>query len=453
MERNTTVATAGQGLILSSGGAIAGTADLVGGDLILKSGIATGIGSSAISFSTATAQGSTNTTDNLPTEKMKIYGNGQVGIGIAPITIGYGELPTLQLVGGLMIGATSFINWYISDARMGSLPVTTNFGYYSPSADFEIQGYSGNSGGGGGGFTRHFHINDNGQSADGAVGIGTVTPTGNLQVSQRSQGFGLITTNGTTTIVGVGTKFTNVFKIGDTITVWGETARIIATITDDTHLTSTIAFSTSASSLHYTIVGSDIFTVKGNGNVSIGVTSPTASLHLRAGTTAIGTAPLKFISGPLISPTPEVGAIEFLTDAWYGTITTNTVRRMFVMSQTGRTIAQTAANASVLTFTLPATDGSYQISANVLVTTSSAEAFTVTCTYTDESNTARVATLNFQLLTGTIGVNIAFANGAVPYMGIPLNIRCKASTSITIATVGIFTGCTYNAEAFFNKIS
>jgi excisionase family DNA binding protein len=81
MERNTTAATAGQGLTLSSGGAIAGTADLAGGDLTLKSGISTGTGTSALRFFTATA-GSTGTSDNTPTEKMTILGSGYVGIGV-----------------------------------------------------------------------------------------------------------------------------------------------------------------------------------------------------------------------------------------------------------------------------------------------------------------------------------------------------------------------------------
>lgn len=192
--------------------------------------------------------------------------------------------------------------------------------------------------------------------------------------------------------------------------------------------------------------------IDNKGRLGIGVASPTAFAHLPAGTATAGTAPLKLTSG-VLNTTPEVGAIEFLTDAYYGTITTGTTRRMFVLSQTGRATAQTAANSSVHTFTLPATDGSYQIAANVLVTTSSAEAFTVTVAYTDEGNTARTATLNFQLPAGTIGTNIAFANGAVPYMGIPMNIRCKASTAITIATTGTFTGCTYNVEAFFKKLS
>ncbi|MBT9169344.1 MAG: hypothetical protein DDT19_02703 [Syntrophomonadaceae bacterium] len=62
-------------------------------------------------------------------------------------------------------------------------------------------------------------------------------------------------------------------------------------------------------------------------NVGIGLT-PTATLHLRAGTAAANTAPLKFTSGPL-NTTPEPGAIEFLTDAFHGTITTGGARRTF----------------------------------------------------------------------------------------------------------------------------
>ena len=65
------------------------------------------------------------------------------------------------------------------------------------------------------------------------------------------------------------------------------------------------------------------------GKVGIGTTSPTALLHLKAGTTAASTAPLKLTSGDLMTA-PEAGAIEFLSDKFYGTITTGTVRSAFV---------------------------------------------------------------------------------------------------------------------------
>jgi hypothetical protein len=66
-------------------------------------------------------------------------------------------------------------------------------------------------------------------------------------------GVGTVQTAGTTALVGTSTKFLSTFAVGDKITVDGETIRTIATITDDTHLTSTVAFSTSASTKTYVI--------------------------------------------------------------------------------------------------------------------------------------------------------------------------------------------------------
>lgn len=80
MERNTTSNTAGNDLTIQSGGATSGATDKNGGNLVLQSGTATGTGSSAITFSTATA-GTTGTTDRTVSEKMRITGAGDVGIG------------------------------------------------------------------------------------------------------------------------------------------------------------------------------------------------------------------------------------------------------------------------------------------------------------------------------------------------------------------------------------
>lgn len=78
-----TTAANGYGLTVSAGDAKAATTDRNGGSLVLSSGTATGTGSSGIYFRTATPQASTNTTDNAPTDKMAILGNGYVGMGTA----------------------------------------------------------------------------------------------------------------------------------------------------------------------------------------------------------------------------------------------------------------------------------------------------------------------------------------------------------------------------------
>ena len=50
--------------------------------------------------------------------------------------------------------------------------------------------------------------------------------------------------------------------------------------------------------------------IKGNGEIGIGTTAPTAVLHLKAGTATASTAPFKFTSGTNLT-TAEAGAMEF----------------------------------------------------------------------------------------------------------------------------------------------
>lgn len=73
------------------------------------------------------------------------------------------------------------------------------------------------------------------------------------------------------------------------------------------------------------------------GRVGIrGVTSPTANLHLLAGTTTASTAPLKFNSGSLLT-SAEAGAVEFLTDKFYATITTGAARKELTLNDAALT--------------------------------------------------------------------------------------------------------------------
>jgi hypothetical protein len=62
---------------------------------------------------------------------------------------------------------------------------------------------------------------------------------------------GTVATTGTTALTGTNTYFQD-YRVGDKITVDGETVRTIATITSDTALTVTVAFSNTASSKTFT---------------------------------------------------------------------------------------------------------------------------------------------------------------------------------------------------------
>lgn len=219
-------------------------------------------------------------------------------------------------------------------------------------------------------------------------------------------------------------------------------------------------------------------------NVGIGMITASARLHLPAGTATAGTAPLLLTSGTSLT-TAVAGAIEFTTDDFFATITTGAARKAFVLDDgtrltsgkvpvattngrlidgptlttvlvvraSGRSTAQTAAVASVATFTLTAADASFRIGCNVNITTSTSFNFSVQVTYTDETNTSRTLTLNVSQLAGTLVTAITDVTGAGPYEGVPVDIRCKASTAITVKTAGTFTTVTYNVEGSITQLT
>ena len=67
------------------------------------------------------------------------------------------------------------------------------------------------------------------------------------------------------------------------------------------------------------------------GELGIGVTAPTAVLHLKAGTATASTAPLKFNTGTSLT-TAEPGAVEFTTDDLFFTITTGSARKRILFA-------------------------------------------------------------------------------------------------------------------------
>lgn len=77
-------------------------------------------------------------------------------------------------------------------------------------------------------------------------------------------------------------------------------------------------------------------TINSSAQLGIGVNNATAMLHLKAGTATANTAPLKFNSGTLMSAA-EAGAIEFLTDKYYASITTGPARKEIALNDAALT--------------------------------------------------------------------------------------------------------------------
>lgn len=119
----------------------------------------------------------------------------------------------------------------------------------------------------------------------------------------------------------------------------------------------------------------------------------------------------------------------------------------------GRLTAQTGAVASVTSYTVGAADGSFDVSGYVNITTSTTHSISVTVSYTDETSTARTLVLNLYDLNGVALTTITQVEGVGPYSSTPFRIRCKAGTTITVATTGVFTSVTYNVEATIGQVT
>ena len=93
-------------------------------------------------------------------------------------------------------------------------------------------------------------------------------------------------------------------------------------------------------------------------NIGIATAAPTASLHIRAGTAAAETAPLKLTAGPVMT-TPEAGAIEFDGTNLFFTDSTDARKTIATTSGGNLTSVSSISNSSSnITLSPPASSGS-----------------------------------------------------------------------------------------------
>ncbi len=178
MERNTAANTAGNSLIVQAGGATVGATDKSGGDLVLGGGAGTGGGGSNITFVTGTP-GASGTSDNAVTEKMRITGAGNIGVGTSGpttrLTVSDGSAP-------FAAGATDMLQIKRGTAN-GADTGGTSILFANASNGFRIK-Y--------GGTTDRLSFIDGGNvevlslANGGNVGIGTTTPAVKLDINAGS---------------------------------------------------------------------------------------------------------------------------------------------------------------------------------------------------------------------------------------------------------------------------
>ncbi|MBP6974946.1 MAG: tail fiber domain-containing protein [Candidatus Pacebacteria bacterium] len=238
------------------------------------------------------------------TEAMRILNNGRIGVGTASpsskLDITTNALGVTQTTSsGVVLSNTTqalsnapqispSLRWHASGWRGGVNPPST-----SAAVDFDFRAYVvpvkttsisstaylgfGSSIAGGSYNDGQFIINSLGN-----VAVGTTIPAGLFQVNQTTTGTGTVSTTASdTTVSGIHTQFTNTFKVGDTITVNGETRTILAIAGPESMTTDAWTATNTDTSYSVANNGNSRFIVKGNGFVGINTnTSPLYRLEV-----------------------------------------------------------------------------------------------------------------------------------------------------------------------------
>jgi hypothetical protein len=187
-------------------------------------------------------------------------------------------------------------------------------GSNAANGDLVIQGTSNTSN-----TTSYVHIQPNGGVT--TVGSTPATPVGTLHVNEASG-------NGRNPMIAI-TQGGNaaglkIYEVNGSGTCFIDT-------TYENHNYAALTFRVRTDNSPQTAL--TLATLGGLANVGIAGASPTARLHLPAGTSATNTAPLKFTSGTLTT-SAAAGQFEFLTDKIYFTVTTGAARKEIMLADT-----------------------------------------------------------------------------------------------------------------------
>jgi hypothetical protein len=132
--------------------------------------------------------------------------------------------------------------------------------------------------------------------------------------------------------------------------------------------------------------GADVITVNPNGNTGFGVLTANAALHIKAGTAAASSAPLKLTSGTNLT-TAEAGAVEYDGTVFYKTNDATSGRgyapatQIFRLTANGTAFGPAIGNFFGATSAINmAAGGVYEIEAYCYFTKTTAGTVTVTAT-------------------------------------------------------------------------
>jgi hypothetical protein len=164
---------------------------------------------------------------------------------------------------------------------------------------------------------------------------------------------------------------------------------------------------------HFRNNATNLIEILGSGRTGFGVTTPTANIHIKAGTSTASTAPLKFTSGTNLG-TPEAGAVEFDGTNYF--VTSSTTRYTVAKTLTATASLNfdlTSVNSHDLTITVTgAADGD---AVSVGVPNASATANVIFTWWVSGTNTVTIRASRIDVASGADPANGTFRASVIKY--------------------------------------